>query len=162
MKPSTLAVLSLFALAGCQCGTKPSQKLCKTDSDCAAGASCLDGRCVMLSDASTDLTGCASDTDCDVGGGFYCARSVGLCLKISSPDYAYPDGGQARCDDGETRSCGTSKLGECRLGTQRCDGGTFSGECVGVVNPVAELCDGLDNDCDGVIDNGFSGTTSCG
>jgi hypothetical protein len=56
------------------------------------------------------------------------------------------------CVIGETRDCGVS-LGACRAGTQRCVDGAW-GECRGAVAPSAELCDGIDNDCDAAIDDG--------
>ncbi len=63
---------------------------------------------------------------------------AGLCASIT-------------CQAGETRACG-SAVGECREGTQACNGGVFD-TCVGGVGPVTEVCDGKDNDCDGTIDD---------
>ena len=56
------------------------------------------------------------------------------------------------CTPGETSACGISDRGECRFGTRACaDGGTF-GECLGAIEPSAESCNGLDDDCDGETD----------
>ena len=43
-------------------------------------------------------------------------------------------------------------------GTEYCSGGGPSGTCVGQTTPVSEVCDGLDNDCDGVTDDGVLNT----
>jgi hypothetical protein len=76
------------------------------------------------------------------------------------------------CEDGDTQPCG-SDIGECVRGVQTCSGGRWGGACVGEVGPQADVCDGLDNNCDGVSDeDGVCGkcalgesrdcTTTCG
>ena len=64
------------------------------------------------------------------------------------------------CVPGSVRSCysgpaGTENVGACSSGTQNCNAsGSGYGACIGEVQPVAEVCDGNDNDCDGAIDEG--------
>jgi len=55
------------------------------------------------------------------------------------------------CEDGEERDCGSDE-GTCQRGTQACSGGRW-GHCQGAILPVDEVCDGLDNNCDGEVDN---------
>jgi hypothetical protein len=58
------------------------------------------------------------------------------------------------CYDGQVpRPCpnGTD-AGECSAGTQSCSGGRWSA-CAGSRGPVAETCNGKDDDCDGTMDN---------
>lgn len=49
---------------------------------------------------------------------------------------------------------GTAGVGVCRPGFRPCVDGTGYGPCGGEVLPSAEICDGLDNDCNGVVDIG--------
>jgi hypothetical protein len=67
------------------------------------------------------------------------------------------------CIPGETQSCysgpmGTEGVGVCHAGTMTCraDGSGFDG-CVGEVLPSPERCNGVDDDCDGSVDEGNPG-----
>ena len=62
-------------------------------------------------------------------------------------------GGSAPCLDGAVRACG-SDVGACKPGTQTCHGSVF-GSCEGAVGPMPEVCNGVDDNCDGQIDDGF-------
>jgi hypothetical protein len=141
-------------------------------------------------DSSTD-EGCDDDDDnyCDsymtratiysCSGGTYCCSLGGNdCNDVSS---SINPGAAETCDnidnncDGRTdytttpgdltRSCGPqNQTGVCRYGTQACSAGTW-GTCNGAVMPSQEVCDNLDNNCNGVKDDVSGGnsvaTTHC-
>jgi len=65
------------------------------------------------------------------------------------------------CNDGDTQPCytgspATQNVGECSDGTQTCVNGAW-GACEGDVTPTAEICNGLDDNCDGTDDDGDPG-----
>jgi hypothetical protein len=64
------------------------------------------------------------------------------------------------CEPGEPAACG-SNVGACRPGTKVClDDETF-GPCLGAIEPVREACNGVDDDCDGTVDDGFDLGEAC-
>jgi len=66
------------------------------------------------------------------------------------------------CQAGDQRACGDNR-GACRPGTQRCQANGTWGGCEGGVQPQPEICNGVDDDCDGVVDGMARGCqTACG
>ncbi len=72
----------------------------------------------------------------------------GCSALNDSDEYNDPE-----CVDGAMRSCGAS-IGICRPGTQLCMNGAFY-PCDGGVRPATESCNGLDDNCSGVTDEGI-------
>ncbi len=97
---------------------------------------------------------CTTASDCDTGQ--ICYRS--FCVMS--------DGGTAaqRCDvEGHTRPCysgpsGTVGVGACKSGMQTCTDGTWA-PCLGEITPTTEICNGVDDDCNGNTDE--ISDTSC-
>ena len=58
------------------------------------------------------------------------------------------------CDPGSVNYCSTGLFGVCSSGTKTCDSSGFWQDCIQTTPPKTEICnDGLDNDCNGKIDN---------
>ncbi|MBI2892071.1 MAG: SUMF1/EgtB/PvdO family nonheme iron enzyme, partial [Deltaproteobacteria bacterium] len=113
--------------------------ICGTDEgDCVAGrVTCMAGDLVCAGEVVSSDEECdAHDNDCD-----------------GSIDEGNPGGGGACGDD----------TGACAEGTERCVGGVIV--CQGGTGPRIETCNGVDDDCDGPIDEGFDFDTdldNCG
>ncbi len=63
------------------------------------------------------------------------------------------DEGCGGCTPGTKRSCGTHSTPPCTLGTQTCLSDKTWGSCTGAVVPKQETCNGIDDDCNGQIDD---------
>jgi cysteine-rich repeat protein len=123
--------------AGCGNGVLEASEACDDsgvlDGD-GCSAVCLLERCVRGADADGDGTDdCDDSEDCDGidnnGDGLIDNGVVVATTEIF-------------CDEGEV-------LGQCRRAVPECRDGAFV--CVGGVGPRAELCNGLDDNCDGLV-----------
>jgi hypothetical protein len=121
-------------------------------------------------DIDTDGIGDVCDLCTDIDhddfgspGSAFCPNVLEDCDDLD-PN-SFPGGGPEVCDDADNdcngltdegnpgggSSCGTGEPGECAVGTEFCDAGALV--CVPDQGPSCEICgNGLDDDCDGVVD----------
>ncbi|MCC6336595.1 MAG: hypothetical protein IT380_21730, partial [Myxococcales bacterium] len=72
------------------------------------------------------------------------------CLDVADQDELNPP----QCINGASQPCGTT-VGICRPGVRVCTNSIWGG-CDGGVRPAVESCNGADDDCNGVSDDGIS------
>ena len=135
---------------------------------CAAPETCngTDDDCDGNTDEGNPDGGalCGTNTGACEAGRQTCVSGSLQCVGATGPATEVCDGVDNDCDGtvddgnpGGGGSCGTS-TGACSAGTLRCAGGALS--CMGATGPALEVCDTVDNDCDGTTDEGFSLSTS--
>ena len=152
---------SLGAWGPCENADQPSAEICDNiDNDC-------DGS------KDEDLTQQCGNSDvgaCSYGTQTCSSGSWSTCQNAVSPTDETCDDVDNDCDgsvdENLTQQCGKTDVGACTYGTKTCSGGSWS-TCDGNIDPAAsESCDGVDNTCEGKVDEGCSctnGTTqTCG
>ena len=142
--------------AGSGCSSRPhddDDSAGDGDSDADADGDCvdLDGDGAGIGDGCTandcDDTDPGTVSECGADCGTHPARLGCPCAE---------EGGVQPCYHGPQ---GSSGVGRCGPGLQRCAGGVL-GTCDGQELPRPEVCDEFDDDCDGIADNGV--TNECG
>jgi len=127
------------------------QKLCVS---CLQDFQCNGGACLTIAGSKQCAAGCDEETDCPDG---Y------TCIADTSPTdtkegkFCQPKSGSCDCSPpfaGVTRLCiEENSLGSCR-GAESCDPEVGWVGCSASV-PVSELCDYIDNNCNGEVDETF-------
>jgi hypothetical protein len=132
---------------------KPTKRaLCEP---CAADEQCPDGYCLGMGEGVSFCTGpCSHDGACPDG---YTCRTVTSEEDATlASDQCLPLSGVCDCDEeraGTSRPClSLNELGTC-WGVATCDPAAGWTGCTARV-PAAELCDAIDQDCDGIADDG--------
>jgi hypothetical protein len=133
-----------------QCALPPdvSCQPCVADSDCLGG-SCvgLDGQQVCVTPCGAGSRSCQAGYACeDIETG---SGRVDRCVPVTESCVC-----SSRTED-QIRTCRVSNASGTCFGQEVCDGATGWTGC-DARTPVAEMCDGLDNDCNGRADDGVS------
>jgi len=150
---------------------------CNDGNACTYNDRCSSGGCTGTGYSCDDGRACTTDT-CNGAGGCTLTVVPGSCLiggTCYSSGQLRPDNACQSCQSGvnpngwsnepngtHARACwpcsgGLPNTGICRYGTQTCQGGTY-GACGGHQCPVAEVCNALDEDCDGTVNDGNPGS----
>ena len=126
---------------------------CEEDSGCYNGL----GVCALV--GTTGLSYCTRRCGTGCPEGFACEFD-----REDEQNRCYPLTGSCECNsliNEMERACSVSnEAGEC-FGVEVCQGGDGWTEC-SAPEPVTESCDGVDNDCDEEVDEGFDDTDDDG
>jgi hypothetical protein len=190
MKPAVVMMLGnaflliawLLLAASCSVDKSANPKrTCGSDDDCRTGTECYKGFCVAkesagssgsggkgggkqdggvaLGDGSVDEDGGGSDAAADAGKPFVDTKEGTDCEEGDKPESCFPDTDHPEmfvtglCRAG-MRTCG------CPGAAPECEQRVWS-DCVGLILPEDEMCDGKDNDCDGENDEDVEMGGSC-
>jgi hypothetical protein len=175
------------------CDNLVDEEIASTPTTCGIGACASEGELACVNGGMSDscqpgapieeVAGDGIDNDCDGE-----ADEAGPCVPTAEVCDSIDNDCDGAVDDGIASTPTTCGVGACaRTGAMSCANGNMSDSCQpgnpvaevpgdGVDNdcdgevdetapcvPTAEVCDGLDNDCDGAADDGIAATpTTCG
>ncbi|MBU1239146.1 hypothetical protein KJ865_05495, partial [Myxococcota bacterium] len=140
------------------------------DDDCDGQVDGMAGQCYPLG-----FSGCTDNGDgtftcagmCSAGMNICTAGAWGSCSGAITPGTEVCDGFDNDCDGFIDEGLGqtTCGLGVCQHTIDNCSAGALQ-TCNPMQGATAEICDGLDNDCDGIVDDGltqacYTGTGGC-
>jgi hypothetical protein len=138
------------ATPGCDPVTGTCLGICRFGTEsCPAGGTGRFGPCEGAVTPGAEIACNLLDDDCD--GAVDEGAGAELCNAIDDDCDGAVDEDVASTDPAIGVACGTPPFaGACRPGRTLCVGGVV--ECDGEIDPRDELCDDIDNDCDGATD----------
>ena len=129
------------------CDGTPDQGFTDLGDDCnngMIGACLIDGNMICRADGLT--------TECSAGPGTPTGET---CNNVDDDCDGVVDSFLVQCYPyGSGCEIGVGCVGQCRIGVQECTAGEFDA-CAGDVGPATDICNGLDDDCDGEVDEDF-------
>ncbi|PKN54918.1 MAG: hypothetical protein CVU56_23975, partial [Deltaproteobacteria bacterium HGW-Deltaproteobacteria-14] len=125
---------------------------CKSDFQCTGGA------CLTLEDGGQCAYACTAPLDCPTG--YDCLADPG---GVREGSFCQPRSGSCSCTEdfaGAIRTClDANAIGTC-YGVETCDPELGWTGCT-ALEPAPDGCDGRDNDCNGLVDDGVSDGGGC-
>jgi hypothetical protein len=98
---------------------------------------------------------CSAGTTACTSGAIVCNQNIASSAEICDGEDNNCDGAVDNGDPGGGAACNSGKLGACAAGTTACSSGAII--CNQNVQPSVESCDGIDNNCNGILDEGNPG-----
>lgn len=147
----TVCMVPLLATASAGCGSDTSTASTSSSSSGGAGDGGMGGE-GGEGGGSSSSSGSAGTGGMGGEGGASCIPTTETCNGLDDDCDGVPDNG----NPGGGNACQTGLDGVCNAGTETCIQGVFS--CVPDVGPgeLAETCNTLDDDCDGLADEGLA------
>ncbi len=125
---------------------------------CRADYQCTGGACLDIEGSGQCGYSCTTESECPTGYG---------CLPDAAGthagNYCQPKSGSCACTpetEGALRTCTSENSNGLCYGVETCDASLGWGGCTALV-PSTEVCDGRDNDCNALVDDGVETNTAC-